>query len=257
MSVIGALLALVLYVTSRKFYFQTDPKIIEVESMLPQANCGGCGHASCHGFAVACVKADSLHHLICTVGGKSVMENVANALGKTASPIKPTVATVRCGGSCELRARVNQYDGATTCSIVHNLYGGETACSWGCIGLGDCVDVCRFNAIKLNTKTLLPEINADKCTSCNACILACPKGIIELRNMNENKHRIYVNCVTKDVSVIDSCSVACNGCTDCINVCADNAIQLINKTAYIDSSVCTLCGKCVAVCPTHAIVELN
>ncbi len=251
----GALSALVLYFTSKKFNFPTNPLIAEVEAVLPAVNCGGCGQASCHGFAVACVKSNSLHNMVCTVGGKSIMEDVASILGKTANPVIPTVAVVRCGGSCELRPHINQFGGASSCAVVHNLYGGETGCSWGCIGLGDCVEPCKFDAIKINPETLLPEISDNKCTSCNACVTACPKGIIELRNLGEPAHKIYVNCVAKDSGVADSCAVACNGCEKCVEVCEDKAINMIGQLVYIDSTFCTLCGKCVSVCPTNAIVE--
>jgi len=253
--VIGALSALVIYLSSKKFYLYEDPLIPRVEQVLPAVNCGGCGHTSCHGFALACIKSDSLHNMVCTVGGKAVMEDVAAILGKTASPVIPTVAVVRCGGSCELRPRINQFNGASSCAIVHNLYGGDTGCSWGCIGLGDCVEPCKFDAIKLNPKTLLPEINDLKCTSCNACVTACPKGIIELRNLGVPAHKIYVNCVAKDPAVADACSVACIGCEKCVEVCQDKAITMIGKLAYIDPEACTLCGKCINVCPTNAIVE--
>ena len=42
--------------------------------------------------------------------------------------------------------RVNQYDGAKSCAIAASLYGGETGCSYGCLGCGDCVAACQFDA---------------------------------------------------------------------------------------------------------------
>jgi Na+-translocating ferredoxin:NAD+ oxidoreductase RNF subunit RnfB len=256
---IGAVSAIILFFTSKRFQVFENPLIALVETALPSVNCGGCGFPSCHGFALACVHSDSLHNLVCTVGGKNTMEEIAYILGKTASPVIQTVAVIRCGGSCDFRPRTNKFDGISSCAVAHNLYGGETGCTWGCLGFGDCVTSCKFNAMVLNPKTLLPEIDESKCTSCNACIKACPKVIIELRNAGIRSRRIYVNCVNKDKeeSIQDACGVACIGCEKCLTECAFDAITMNSKLAYIDSEKCTLCRKCVDVCPTKAIVEIN
>jgi len=257
--IIGSFSAVILYFVSRKFEVHEDPRIDEVEAVLPAANCGGCGFPGCRGFANACVKADTLDNLYCTVGGDATMEKVAAILGKTAVTSVPMVAVVRCGGTCELRPHTNKYDGVSSCAIAHNLYGGETACSWGCLGLGDCVVSCKFDAIHINPDTLLPEVDEDKCTSCGACVKACPRFIIELRKKGPKSRRIYVNCVNKDKGAVakKACSVACIGCGKCFNVCPHEAITMANNLAFIDADKCKLCRKCVEVCPTGAIVELN
>ncbi len=257
--IVGTLSAVILFFASKKFEVYEDPRIDEVELALPAANCGGCGFPGCRGFANACVKADLLDNLLCPVGGTPTMEKVAAILGKTAGQGDATVAVVRCGGSCDLRPRTNQYDGVSSCAIAHNLYGGETACSWGCLGLGDCIVSCKFDAIYINPETLLPEVDEEKCTSCGACVKACPKAIIELRKKGTKSRRIYVNCVNQDKGAVNkkACEAACIGCSKCVKECAFDAITVTNNLAYIDPNKCTLCRKCVAVCPTSAIVELN
>jgi len=256
---IGALSAVILYFIAQKFHVEEDSRIDKVEAALPGANCGGCGFPGCRAFASACVKADSLESLACPVGGTPTMEKVASILGKTAISVEPHVAVVRCGGSCEYRERTNRYDGVKSCAIVHNLYGGETDCSWGCLGYGDCVNSCTFDAIHINPLTLLPEVDEEKCTACGACVKACPKNIIQLRKKGHKSRRIYVNCVNQDKGAVNRkvCKVACIGCSKCFNVCSYDAISINNNLAYIDDKKCTLCRKCVEVCPTNCILELN
>lgn len=259
LGVIGALAAIILFFVAKKFYVYEDPRIDEVEAALPAANCGGCGYPGCRGFADACVKADELDGLYCPVGGSQTMEAVAGILGKTASAADPTVAVVRCNGSCEHRPHVNQYEGVKNCAVAHNLYGGETGCSWGCLGLGDCEVSCKFDALYINPETQLPEIDEEKCTSCGACVKACPRLLIELRKKGPKSRRIYVSCMNKDKGGVarKACDVACIGCSKCVKVCPFEAITMANNLAYIDDQKCRLCRKCVPECPTNAIIELN
>lgn len=195
---IGAVGAVFLYAASKKFEVYEDPRIAQVQEVLPGANCGGCGYPGCAGFAGACVKADSLDGLLCPVGGGPVMAKVATILGKEAGTAEPMVAVVRCNGTCQARPRTNSYDGTKSCAIASTLYGGETNCSFGCLGYGDCVNACAFDAIHINPATGIAEVDEEKCTSCGACVKACPKNIIELRKKGPKSRRIYVSCVNKD-----------------------------------------------------------
>lgn len=257
--VLGAVLAAVLYFVAQKFKVEEDPRIDEVESKLPGANCGGCGFAGCRGMAEALVKNDDISALYCPVGGGDVMKAIADYLGKAAPEREPQVAVVRCAGSCANRPRTNQFDGAPSCAVVASLYGGETGCTFGCLGKGDCTSVCEFGAITMNAETGLPEVDDEKCTACGACVKACPKGVIELRKKFPKSRKVYVSCVNKDKGGVarKSCSAACIGCGKCAKVCPFGAITVENNLAFIDSTKCRLCRKCVVECPTGAIVEVG
>lgn len=259
LGLVGAISSIILFFTAQKFHVFEDTRINDVEEALPSANCGGCGFPGCRAFAEACVKAETMDGLNCPVGGAPTMENVANILGRTAVVTAPTVAVVRCGGTCDHRPRMNEYDGVQHCFIAHNLYSGETGCSFGCLGLGDCEVSCEFDAIKVNPVTKLPEVDEDKCTSCGACVKACPKLLIELRKKGPKSRRIYVSCRNEDRGPIakKSCDVSCIACTKCEKVCPHEAITISNNLAFIHDDKCKLCRKCVEVCPTNAIVELN
>lgn len=259
LGVIGCLAAVILFFVAQKFKVYEDPRIDEVAAVLPGANCGGCGFPGCRGFAEGCVKAETMDGLLCPVGGAPTMEKVAGILGRTVTATDPMVAVVRCNGTCANRPRNNRYDGASSCQIVANLYGGETGCSFGCLGYGDCVAACQFGAIKINPDTLLPEVDDEKCTACGACVKACPKNVIELRKKGPKSRRIFVSCVNKDKGAMarKACTAACIGCGKCAKECPFGAITVENNLAYIDFTKCRLCRKCVAVCPTGAIHELN
>ncbi len=259
LGLLGVFSAIILYFVAQKFKVYEDPRIDEVEAVLPAANCGGCGFPGCRNFAEACVKAETLNGLLCPVGGNEVMTKVAATLGMEATASEPKIAVVRCNGSCANRVRTNTYDGAQSCAVAASLYGGETGCSFGCYGLGDCEVSCQFDALYIDQETKLPVIDEEKCTSCGACVKACPKMIIELRKKGPKSRRIYVNCVNKDKGgpARKACSVACIGCGKCQKECAFEAITIESNLAYIDYTRCRLCRKCVSVCPTNAIVELN
>ena len=256
---IGAIAAIILFIISKKFEVQEDLRITQIIEVLPGANCGGCGYPGCGGFASACAKAKSLDGLLCPVGGTGLMKSIASIMGLNATESTPEVAVVRCNGTCDVRPHTNIYNGAKKCVIASSLYSGETGCSYGCLGFGDCVDACAFNALHINPATGIAEVNEDNCVACGACVKACPKSIIEMRKKGSKSHRIFVSCVNKDKGGIarKACKNACIGCSKCVKECDYDAIAVIDNLAYIDDTKCLLCGKCVSSCPTGAIHELN
>ena len=261
---IGLIAALLLYFALRKFAVHEDERIGQVSAVLPQANCGGCGFPGCAGFAGACVKATdekgSLEGLLCPVGGQPVMEQVAGILGMTVEASAPKVAVVRCNGSCENRPRLVSYDGAKSCKIEQMIGMGDTGCSYGCYGCGDCVASCQFGAIHINPETLLPEVDEEKCTACGACAKACPRQIIEIRLKGPKNRRMVVLCNNKDKGAIANkwCKASCIGCGKCVKVCDKfEAITLTKNLAYIDAEKCKLCRKCEEACPKGAIHSFN
>ena len=258
-SAIGAISAIVLFFVSQKFQVYEDPRIDEVEALLPASNCGSCGYAGCKAFAEACVASDNLSHLSCPVGGTDTMHSVANFLGLDAVSVTLRTAVVRCNGTCENRPKTSKYEGVATCIAITSLYGGETDCQYGCLGYGDCVPVCLFDAIHMNPNTGLPEVDDAKCNGCGACADACPKMLIELRKQMPKYRKVYVACMNKDKGPVASkaCKVACTGCKKCFQVCTFEAIEISNNLAFIDSAKCTLCRKCVSVCPSNSILEVN
>lgn len=259
LSLLALISAVILFFVAQKFKVYEDPRIDEIQALLPSANCGGCGFAGCRNFAEALVNADTLDKLNCPVGGAETMRSAAAILGKTATVVDPVVAVLLCNGTPEFRSRTSFYDGAADCGVIHNLYSGETDCSYGCLGNGDCVRACTFDAMYIDPQTGLPVIKDDKCVGCGACVRACPRNIIELRKKAKKDRKIYVACSSCDKGGIarKACSVACIACTKCVQVCTAGAVTIENYLAYIDPEKCTFCRKCVTECPTGSILEIN
>lgn len=263
LGVIGAIGSLVLFFVAKKFYVYEDPRVGDVEEVLPGANCGGCGFPGCHGMAEACVKekdaSNSLGSLNCPVGGSDCMAKVANVLGVEAGDAAPRLAVVRCNGTTACRPKTSHYDGPKSCAVAANTFAGESGCAFGCVGFGDCVASCQFDAIHMNTETGLPEVDADKCVACGACVKACPKIVIQLRRKSAApkgpEKRVWVQCINKEKGAVakKACSNACIGCGKCFKVCKFDAITIKNNLAYIDSNKCKACAMCVVECPTGAI----
>ena len=263
LGLIGLASAVILFVVSHKFAVHEDPRITQVGAVLPQANCGGCGYPGCSGFAATCVKAadeGSLEGKLCPVGGQPVMEQVADILGLAVEAAAPKVAVVRCNGTCENRPRQAQFDGAKSCRVQQMTGMGETGCGYGCLGCGDCVSKCQFDALHMNPETGLPEVDEEKCTACGACAKACPRGIIEIRLKGPKGRRVVVLCNNKDKGAIANkvCKASCIGCGKCVKTCEKfEAITLENNLAYIDAEKCKMCRKCEEACPKGAIHGFN
>ena len=258
-TVLGLVLALVLYLVAERFKVEEDPRIDEVEKAMPGANCGGCGYAGCRAFAEAAVKAPNLDHNFCPVGGNETMAKVAQILGYEVKAKAPMVAVVRCNGTCEARPRTNNYDGFASCKVKAALYSGDTGCSYGCLGCGDCANACQFGALSMDPATGLPVVDQEKCTACGACVKACPKHIIELRPQGPRGMRMFVSCVNRDKGAVakKACANACIGCGICAKTCTKEAIVIEGNVAYIDAAKCKLCRECEAMCPTGAIHGVN
>jgi Na+-translocating ferredoxin:NAD+ oxidoreductase RNF subunit RnfB len=260
LAVIAAAAAAILFLVAKKFKVKEDPRIDEVLELLPGANCGGCGYPGCRGLSEALVKAadeGDISALKCPPGGGDTMAAVGKYLGLEAGEAVPTIAVVRCGGTREKAPAKLHYDGPSKCAVSHSLFSGENGCPFGCMGLGDCVTSCGFDAIHIDPETGLPIVDEEKCVACGACVTACPRNIIQLRPKGRKNRRVWINCMNKEKGAIamKNCKAACIGCGKCVKECPEKvqAITMKDNLAYIDPDKCIACGKCIAVCPTGAI----
>ena len=251
---LSALFAVLLSVAHGRLRVEEDPRVGAVLEALPGINCGACGFASCHALAEAAVKGDVPPNS-CVVGGNSVATQVAAVLGIEAEAREPTYAYVRCGAGASQRQKKAAYSGIPTCRAANLVMGGETACSYGCLGFGDCADVCPFGAISMVEG--LPVVDLSKCTGCGQCVKVCPRSLIVLCSFSETAYR--VKCSSHDAGrrARQICEKSCIACMRCAKSCPYEACSVEDSLAVIDPLNCQLCGICHLVCPTGAIVELQ
>lgn len=246
---LGLAFGVLLSIASNVFAVEIDPKVEEIRSVLPGANCGACGFPGCDGLANAIAEGKAPVNA-CSVGGNPVAEQVADIMGVNAVNVDRNVATVLCQGDCNKAKEKYRYEGISDCRAANILQGGSKACSFGCLGCGTCKDVCAFDAITIVDGVAV--VDKEKCTACMKCIEVCPKAIIELVPYD---NQFVVKCKSKDAGkeVRTKCGVGCIACQICVKNCPVDAFSFENNLAKINYDKCTNCGVCAEKCPTKAI----
>ncbi len=179
---IGAVCGIVLSLSSKVFYVYEDPRIALVENNLAAANCGGCGYAGCSAAAEAIVTGKEGPSL-CVVSSKEGIEEVAKIMGVDAGSAESPLSYNMCEGGNRADDKYH-YMGVSSCKAMAVVFGGKRVCGVGCIGLGDCVKACKFDAVVIGSKGY-PVVDDDKCVGCGACQQACPKDIITVNTLSE------------------------------------------------------------------------
>ena len=255
MSALGIVLGLALAIASRKWQVQEDPRIDQVEELLPHANCGACGFPGCRAFAEAAVKGE-VKPSGCTVNSAEGTKAVAAVLGVDAGRAEKRVARLACAGGKHVARMRAAYTGLATCRAAVAAGGGGKACAWGCLGLADCERSCAFGAITMDAYGL-PVVDEDKCVACNDCVVACPLALFSLQPLS---HKLWVACksLAEGDEALADCEVACTGCGRCAADAPPGLISITRNLAVIDYRKNTLASPIPTErCPTGAIVWLD
>jgi len=243
--------AALLAIANKKLAVEEDPRVEKVFAALPGVNCGGCGFPGCHAFAEHIVAGDAPLNG-CAPGGHAAAEQIAAVMGVTVEKKERRVAVVLCNGGHKEAAQSAAYYGVQGCRAAMLVAGGGKQCQYGCLGFGDCVAACVFDAMTINDNGL-PVVDREKCTACGKCVEACPRKLIEL---HAESHRMFAFCKSQDkgAMVKKACSVGCIGCGICAkNSPVEHGIVMGGNLPIINYDLCPPSEIVAQKCPTKTI----
>lgn len=248
-------LAGLLMLANRFLRVEEDPRLEEVADALPGANCGACGLPGCRAFAERVVGGE-IEPSKCPVGGPETAQFIANLLGIEAGHMEKKVARLLCAGGSDVALQVGEYQGFASCRAAATVGGGFKGCTYGCLGLADCVTACTFDAIEMS-RTGLPIVDAVKCTACGDCVTACPKDLFEILPLRQ---KLVVQCksLLEGDAALARCQVACTACGRCAADAPEGLITMEHNLPVIHLSRLDLQTEIATYrCPTDSIVWLD
>ena len=168
---IGLLCAVIL-VAAAKFMAVRENKLEkELRACLPGVNCGACGYAGCDSYARALADGTEKQTNLCIPGADAVSKQISKSLGVAFQNTVEQVAAIHCCGDCEHAVQKASYSGVQTCSGAKMLYGGQQACTYGCLGKGDCAAICPYDAIYMEKG--IAHVHTPKCVGAEVCPVGC------------------------------------------------------------------------------------
>jgi RnfABCDGE-type electron transport complex B subunit len=253
LGVLTFLLTTIIIVANKRLAVSEDPRIDQVEDLLPHVNCGACGHTGCRAFAQSLVKG-SAKPGECTVGSEAMKQQIAHLLGVEIGQTVKRVARLACNGGNNA-ARINaRYVGEKTCLAAAQVSGGGKTCVWGCLGYGDCERACLFDAIHMNSHAL-PVVDENQCTACGDCVTVCPKDLFSIHPVS---HHLWVRCKNREMGddILNYCAAACTACGRCA-MDAPDVIVMENNLPVVNDTIATQPREAIQRCPTGAIVWIE
>jgi electron transport complex protein RnfB len=230
-----------------------DPLVERVRDRLPGANCGAWGFAGCQAFAEAVVARADVSPSLCIPGRAPVSEAVAELTSKAGDVVADRIVVMSCHGTSAYARDEAQYAGIDTCAAAALVFGGPKACKNGCLGLGDCVRACPFDALSIRDGGIA-QVDTAACTGCGVCVPVCPKDLFKFV---PRARRIELACraVDKQAIVRSTCLVGCTLCRKCVAKCPAGAITWDGRTILIDHEKCIAYGPscqeaCSDICPS-------
>lgn len=252
---LGLVFAIVLLVASIRLKVEVDPKVEQVQNVLPGIDCGACGFAGCASYAEAVVADPELIGK-CAPGGAQCSEDIAKVLNLQVSaggyPQRPIV---HCHAKKENKTFYAQYEGIPSCTSA-NAVANVQACKWGCLGFGDCVRACKFDALHIVDG--LATVDYEKCTGCTACAKACPRNLIEMVPFSQDD-MMTVACNSKEngKTTRGMCKVGCIGCGMCVKFGGEvfeleNNLARVNYECFAENDQTK---TAMEKCPTKVIIH--
>ncbi|WP_339449230.1 electron transport complex subunit RsxB [Pseudomonas sp. EA_5y_Pfl2_R50] len=125
--------------------------IQRIDALLPQTQCGKCGHPGCKPYAQGIVDGEPINK--CPPGGDETIAALADLL----------------------KVPVLELDVSRGCAPAQVAYIREAEC----IGCTKCIQACPIDAI-VGAAKLMHTVLIDECTGCDLCVAPCPVDCIEM-----------------------------------------------------------------------------
>lgn len=151
--VFGAILGF----ASERFKVEGDPIVDQIDAILPQTQCGQCGHPGCRPYAEAIANGEEHNH--CPPGGEATIVALSELLGREVLPL-------------------DEEHGEEKPRTVAYIREAE------CIGCTKCIQACPVDAI-LGAAKHMHTVIVDECTGCDLCVEPCPVDCIDMIPLNE------------------------------------------------------------------------
>lgn len=136
-----------------RFKVEGNPLVDQIDTLLPQTQCGNCGYPGCKPYAQAIVDGEAINK--CPPGGQATIDALANLLDVPAPELD-----AEHGEEADVRS-------------VAYIREDE------CIGCTKCIQACPVDAI-LGAAKLMHTVIADECTGCDLCVEPCPVDCIDM-----------------------------------------------------------------------------
>ena len=165
---------------------------------------------------------------------------------------KEEVAFVRCVGGAKGNRVLKKMELKSCADVAAVDLDGNDICTYSCAGFGDCVKVCRYDAISSDMGVAM--VDPDKCVGCGDCMRECPRDKIIMVPYKGVKQTACTSKADPERR-LEVCGVGCIGCGDCVDNCPSGAITMTDGNPFIDHEKCVNCGVCTYVCSRRLISE--
>jgi electron transport complex protein RnfB len=160
LAVVAAIFGLILGYSAIRFKVEGDPIVDQIDSILPQTQCGQCTYAGCRPYAEAIASGEADINQ-CPPGGETTIIALSDLLGVEAKPLNAEHGEVK--------------ENKTVVYIDEQV----------CIGCTLCIQACPVDAILGAAKHMHTVITAE-CTGCDLCIPPCPVDCIHVVDVKDS-----------------------------------------------------------------------
>ncbi len=154
---LGLVFGAVLGFAAVRFKTEGDPIADQINAILPQTQCGQCGHPGCRPYAEAIAGGEAINK--CPPGGEATIAALADLLDVEAIPL-------------------DEEHGEEKAQAVAYIREDE------CIGCTKCIQACPVDAI-LGAAKQMHTVIASECTGCDLCVEPCPVDCIDMITAEE------------------------------------------------------------------------